>query len=110
MKKNECTKLSAFCHNTRNRVTSKMCDYMGKECEALREYHQVLVVTECLCNYAACCYCEREGLTQNIKKELNQRCSELRRTCEKVQSLIPDEKEYLNCNKIKGLCKKTKKK
>ena len=48
MKKSDCTKLADFCHNTRNRVTLKMCDYTGEECEALREYHQVLLVTECL--------------------------------------------------------------
>ena len=46
MKKSDCTKLAEFCHNTRNRVTLKMCDYTGKECEALREYHQVLLVTD----------------------------------------------------------------
>ncbi len=110
MKKSECTRLSDFCHNTKNRVTLKMCDYTGEECKALREYHQILVVTECLCNYASCCYCEREGITDNTKKELAQRCTELKRACDIVQKLIPGEKDYLNCIRIRGLCKKTKKK
>ena len=109
MKKSDCTKLAEFCHNTRNRVTLKMCDYTGEECEALREYHQVLLVTECLCNYTACCYCEREDITEHVKKELNLRCGELKGACEKIHKLVPGEKDYLNCNKIKGACSKKKK-
>ena len=110
MKKSECTKMAEFCHNTRNRVTLKMCDYTGKKCEVLREYHQVLLVTECLCNYAACCYCEREDITGNVKKELDMRCGELKRACEQIHKLVPAEKEYLNCGKIKSMCGRNKKK
>lgn len=109
MKKSECNKLAEFCHNTRNRVTLKMCDYTGEECEALREYHQVLLVTECLCNYAACCYCEREDINDNIRSELKMRCHELKEACEGIQKLVPKEKEYLNCGKIKNICGKKKK-
>jgi hypothetical protein len=87
-----------------------MCDYTGEECEVLREYHQVLLVTECLCNYAACCYCEREDITGNVKKELDMRCGELKRACEQIHKLVPAEKEYLNCGKIKSMCGRNKKK
>jgi hypothetical protein len=110
MKKSDCTKMAEFCHNTRNRVTLKMCDYTGEECEVLREYHQVLLVTECLCNYAACCYCERDDITGNVKKELDMRCGELKRACEQIHKLVPAEKEYLNCGKIKSMCGRNKKK
>lgn len=108
--KDMCNSFGLSCHNTKNRVIEKMCECEKKDCQQLADYLQCLMIIEKLCDYICTCCCEDDNVSSHTLQELNMRCDKLVSCCNKLTKQLSKEHiDYIQCEKISGLCHSVKK-
>ena len=105
--KSICNDLGMTCHNTKNRVIEKMCNYDKNISEKLAKYLKCLMTIEKLCEYLCTCCCEMENITVSGLSEIKLRCKTVIECCKTLKSLLKKEDyDYINCDKIMNICSK----
>ena len=108
--KSLCNELGMTCHNTKNRVIEKMCDYDKNISEKLAKYLKCLMTIEKLCEYLCTCCCEMENITPSGLSELKNKCKTIMSCCKDLQkSLKSEDYKYINCTKVIEFCNKVNK-
>ena len=108
--KSLCSELGMTCHNTKNRVIEKMCDYDKNISGKLAKYLKCLMTIEKLCEYLCTCCCEMESITPSGLSELKNKCKTIMTCCNDLKkSLKSEDYKYINCDKILGFCNKVNK-
>ena len=109
--KSFCNDLGMTCHNSKNRVIEKMCEYDKNQCKHLAKYLKCLMTIEKLCEYLCTCCCEMESITPSGISELKNRCKIIMSCCKSLQkSLKNTDFKYINCEKIMKHCESVSKK